>query len=66
MLKKITKKDFELGGKFFQEYNYVEAKKCFIHVLKKNKDDLAAGRYLRLCSDKIAGNEKGMNTFEQY
>ena len=66
MLKKITKKDFELGVKFFQEYNYVEAKKCFIHVLKKNKDDLAAGRYLRLCSDKIAGNEKGMNTFEQY
>ncbi len=65
-LKELTKQDFESGVDYYQSGNYAEAKKCFIHVLRKNKDDMAAGRYLKLCSDKILGKEKGMNAFEQY
>lgn len=60
-LKRMTKSDFELGVDFFEAAKYDEAKECFMSVLRKNKDDLAAGRYLGLCSDK-----KGMNVFEQY
>ena len=65
MLKELTKKDFESGVEFFQQGKYSEAKESFINVLKKNKDDLAAGRYLRLCSDNMDGSKKGMKTFEQ-
>lgn len=57
MLKSITKADFEAG-------DYSLAKDCFIRVLRKNKDDLAAGRYLVLCGEPAEVKEKGRNLFE--
>ncbi len=65
-LKRMTKKDFELGVSFFECAKYEEAKECFMSVLRKNKDDLAAGRYLGLCIDEKSKYKKGMNVFEQY
>ncbi len=65
-LKQLTKEDFESGVDYFHSGNYTKAKECFIRVLRMNKDDMAAGRYLKLCSDKLSGKEKGMNAFEQY
>lgn len=64
MLKQITKKDFEAGVQYFQAGAYTMAKDCFIRVLRKNKDDLAAGRYLMLCSNRVETKEKGRNLFE--
>ena len=57
MLKSITKADFEAGDDSL-------AKDCFIRVLRKNKDDLAAGRYLVLCGEPAEVKEKGRNLFE--
>lgn len=65
-LKQLTREDFESGVDYFHSGNYTKAKECFIRVLRMNKDDMAAGRYLKLCSDKISCKEKGMNAFEQY
>lgn len=64
MLKSITKADFEAGVRHFQAGEYVLAKDCFVRVLRKNKDDLAAGRYLVLCSESDELKEKGRNLFE--
>lgn len=64
MLKSITKADFEAGIHYFHTGDYALAKDCFIRVLRKNKDDLAAGRYLTLCSDHREMKEKGRNIFE--
>ena len=64
MLKSITKADFEAGVRYFQAGAYTMAKDCFIRVLRKNKDDLAAGRYLLLCGEQAEMKEKGRNLFE--
>lgn len=64
MLKQITKPDFEAGVRHFQAGAYAMAKDCFIRVLRRNKDDLAAGRYLILCGNEADLNEKGRNVFE--
>ena len=64
MLKSITKADFEAGVRHFQAGEYSLAKDCFIRVLRKNKDDLAAGRYLVLCGEPAEVKEKERNLFE--
>ncbi len=63
-LNQITKEDFEAGVRYFEAGTYTTAKDCFIRVLRRNKDDLAAARYLMLCSNQLERKEKGRNVFE--
>lgn len=44
-----TKKDFECGIEYFLQKKFVNAKICFIDVLKYNKNDVIAKEYLNMC-----------------
>lgn len=52
-LRILTKTDFEEGAQLFAAGEYRAARERFIEVLKKNQDDLAAGKYFRLCDERM-------------
>lgn len=52
-LRILTKADFEDGAQLFAAGEYRAARERFIEVLKKNQDDLAAGKYFRLCDERM-------------
>lgn len=64
-LKRKTKILFEKGVTLFVKRDFYNARLCFIEVLKANRNDLAAKRYLDLC-DKYTDEEYQENDFDIY
>lgn len=63
-IKKKTKIIFEQGVNLFAHSNYDMARKHFIEVLKVNRNDSAARKYLYLCENYLEHNSKGDIYFE--
>lgn len=61
--KRKTKTAFENGIKVFSEGNFPEARVCFIEVLKTDRQDLAARRYVRLCEKNQESGEDGADIY---
>ena len=63
-LKRKTKTMFERGVSLYLARNFTEARGCFIEVLKMDRSDKAARRYLFLCDTNynLEGTEKSQVT----
>lgn len=65
-LKRKTKMMFEEGVRLFTIHNYDMARKHFIEVLKANRKDSAARKYLYLCERYLEEGTRGYIYFECY
>ncbi len=55
---------FETGVEHFLEDRPLQARSCFIELLKYDRSDRIAKRYIQLCDKAISGGPK--NTYEKY
>ena len=53
--KELSAELFERGSDLFEAGDLREARNCFVRVLADNPEDLAAGRYIRLCESRSSG-----------
>jgi len=63
--KRQTKIVFEKGVSLFLERQYIQARECFIEVLKMDRLDRAAKEYV-FCCDEYIHNEHGRAYIERY
>ena len=55
-LKKSTKEDFEEALQLFYSKNFAEASALFNQIVKKNPNDIASMRFLKLTAKYMVGN----------